>query len=143
MKKISIAIILIMILMTTTVFAAELTDVSNTSNQTEGIIPTVTPTGELIELQGKAKEEVQDYISLYGSETYGWTAYILNKVRLFSIPLCFVGIAVGAIFQYVIGIRKVDVRDRGFQLIIGFVTTLIICQILPLIFTIVVKGWRG
>ena len=28
---------------------------------------------------------------------------------------CFVGIAVGAIYQYVIGIRKLDIRDRGFN----------------------------
>ena len=71
------------------------------------------------------------------------TAYILNKVRLYSIPFCFIGIAVGAIYQYIIGIRKLDTRDKGFALVIGFVTVLIICQVLPLIFAIVVKGWRG
>jgi len=80
---------------------------------------------------------------LYGSKTYGYAAYVLNKLRIFSIPLCFLGIAVGSIYQYVLGIRKMDVRDKGFGLIIGFVTVLVICQILPLIFAIVVQGWRG
>ncbi|MBQ9298461.1 MAG: hypothetical protein IJ223_05505 [Clostridia bacterium] len=99
--------------------------------------------GELTSMKDKASQELQDYTDRYGSETYGFTAYILNKVRIYSIPFCFVGIAIGAIYQYVIGIRKLDVRDKGFSLLIAFVTILIICQVLPLIFAIVVKGWRG
>lgn len=99
--------------------------------------------GELTSMKDKATQELQDYTDRYGSETYGFTAYILNKVRIYSIPFCFIGIAIGAIYQYVIGIRKLDVRDKGFNLLIAFVTILIICQILPLIFAIVVKGWRG
>lgn len=74
---------------------------------------------------------------------YGLVAYILNMVRIYSIPFCFIGIAIGSIYQYVIGIRKLDIRDRGFYLIITFVTILAICQVLPLIFAIVVNGWRG
>lgn len=99
--------------------------------------------GELIKVKEHTKKEIQDYNELYGSEAYGMAAYILNKVRLYSIPLCFIGIAVGAIFQYVIGIRKLDLRDRGLHLVITFITILVICQILPLIFAIVVRGWRG
>ena len=98
---------------------------------------------ELVQIKDKEIKELEDYKESYGSDTYGFTAYILGKIRIYSIPLCFIGIAVGAIFQYVIGIRKLDVRDRGLALIIGFVTVLVICQILPLIFAIVVKGWRN
>ena len=97
---------------------------------------------ELVEMKSKTENELKEYEDLYGSKTYGYTAYILNKIRIFSIPLCFLGIAVGSIYQYVIGIRKLDVRDKGFALIIGFVTILVICQLLPLIFAIVVQGWR-
>ena len=68
---------------------------------------------------------------------------ILNVLRIYSIPFCFVGIAVGSIYQYVIGIRKLDVRDKGFAMIIKFVTILLICQVLPLVFAVVVNGWRG
>lgn len=99
--------------------------------------------GELVEIKEKEKKEIEDFNEAYGSTSYGMTAYILSKVRLYSIPFCFIGIAVGAIYQYVIGIRKLDTRDKGFALVIGFVTLLIICQVLPLIFAIVVKGWRG
>lgn len=98
---------------------------------------------ELKELKEKSNSELQEFIEKYGSQTYGIAAYILDKIRIYSIPLCFVGIAIGAIYQYVIGIRKLDVRDKGFGVVIAFVTILIICQILPLIFAIVVKGWRG
>ena len=98
---------------------------------------------ELVEIKESAKDLLSDYIEKYGSTTYGIAAYILNMVRIYSIPFCFVGIAVGSIFQYVLGIRKLDVRDRGLMLIITFVTILLICQVLPLIFAIVVNGWRG
>lgn len=100
-------------------------------------------TTELLEMKESTKGKLQTYIEQYGSTSYGVAAYVLNTVRIFSIPFCFLGIAVGAIYQYVIGIRKLDVRDRGFRLIIAFVTLLLICQVLPLIFTIVVRGWRG
>jgi len=98
---------------------------------------------QLIQIKEKESKELEDYKETYGSDAYGLTAYILGKIRIYSIPLCFIGIAVGAIFQYVIGVRKLDVRDRGLVLIIGFVTILVICQVLPLVFAIIVKGWRS
>lgn len=98
---------------------------------------------QFVEILDKELKSIEDYNQAYGSEAYGLTAYMLAKVRTYSIPFCFIGIAVGAIYQYVIGIRKIDVRDRGFFLIMGFVTIFVICQVLPLIFAIVVKSWRG
>lgn len=98
---------------------------------------------ELVEMKESTKEKMAEYIEKYGSAPYGITAYILNGLRIYSIPFCFIGIAIGSIYQYVIGIRKLDVRDRGFALIITFVTILLICQVLPLIFAVVVNGWRG
>ena len=98
---------------------------------------------QLVQIKEKELKEIEDYNAAYGSESYGMTAYLLNKIRIFSIPTCFIGIAVAAIYQYVIGIRKIDVRDRGLILMIGFITIFVICQVLPLIFAIVVKSWRG
>lgn len=102
-----------------------------------------TNTSKLVEFKETELKEIEDYTERYGTEAYGWTAYLLNKVRLYSIPLCFLGIAIGAIYQYVIGIRKLDERDKGFGMIISFATIFGICQILPLVFAIVVKGWRN
>ena len=134
MKKIllSLLIIFIIIMGFTSIYAVTET------NTLEG-----EKNGELTEMKSKAEEELKDFEERYGSRAYGYTAYILDKIRIYSIPLCFIGIAVGSIFQYVIGITKLDVRDRGFALIIAFVTILVICQVLPLIFAIVVQGWRG
>ncbi len=98
---------------------------------------------ELVEMKESTKQKMDEYIEKYGSSAYGVAAYILNGVRIYSIPFCFVGIAIGSIYQYVIGIRKLDVRDKGFALIITFVTILLICQVLPLIFAVVVNCWRG
>lgn len=100
-------------------------------------------TTELVQMKESTKATMSEYIEKYGSTPYGIAAYILAAIRVYSIPFCFVGIAIGSIYQYVIGIRKLDVRDKGFALIITFVTILLICQVLPLIFAIVVNGWRG
>ena len=79
----------------------------------------------------------------YGNDTYGFVAYVLNIVRIYSIPLGFLGIVVAAIHRYVLGIRKLDTQEKGFGVMIGIITVMVICQVLPLIFAIVVRGWRG
>lgn len=98
--------------------------------------------GQLVQIKENSEKKLEDYKEKYGSDAYGIAAYILNAVRIYSIPVCFVGIAIGGIYQ-VIGIRKLDERDRGFGIMIGCITVLVITQLLPLIFAIVVKGWRG
>lgn len=98
--------------------------------------------GQLVQIKENSEKKLEDYKEEYGSDAYGIAAYILNGVRIYSIPLCFIGIAIGGIYQ-IIGIRKLDERDRGFGIMIGCITVLVITQLLPLIFAIVVKGWRG
>ena len=98
---------------------------------------------QIIKITQNAAKTLDEYKQQYGSDAYGWTAFVLNIVRIYSIPFGFLGIAISAIYQYVIGIRKLDLRDRGMILIVSFVTILVICQILPLVFTIVVRGWRS
>ena len=93
------------------------------------------------QMKEEFKSKFEQYSEKYGSDVYGVVALILDTLRIYSIPFCFVGIAVGAIYQYVIGIRKLDVRDRGFNLVIAFVTALVICQVLPLVFAVVTRGW--
>ena len=98
---------------------------------------------QLIEIKENAANSLEDYQEKYGSDIYGLVAYILNVVRIYSIPLCFLGIAIGAIHRYVIGVRKLDTLEKGMGLIVTFVTILIICQILPLAFAVFVKFGRG
>lgn len=132
MKRIiAIFFILICLFLSCNVYATNSTVIDNET------------TSQLIEIKEKELKEIKDYTKAYGSESYGMAAYLLNKIRIYSIPCCFVGIALAAIYQYVIGIRKIDVRDKGLILMIGFITIFVICQTLPLIFAIVVKSWRG
>ena len=98
---------------------------------------------KIIEIKENTANSLEDYKKQYNSDTYGLVAFILNLVRIYSIPLCFLGIAIGAIHQYVIGIRKLDTLEKGMALIVSFVTILIICQILPLAFAVFVKFGRG
>ena len=97
----------------------------------------------IVEMKDNAAKSLDDYKMKYGSDSYGTVAYILNIVRIYSIPVCFLGIAIGAIHQYVIGIRKLDTLERGMAFIVTCVTLLIICQILPLAFAVFVKFGRG
>lgn len=98
---------------------------------------------KIVEIKDNAAKSLEDYQEKYDSKVYGTVAYILNLVRIYSIPLCFLGIAIGAIHQYIIGIRKLDTLEKGMALIVTFVTILIICQILPLAFAVFVKFGRG
>ena len=100
-------------------------------------------TGKIIEIKDKELKTIEEYKEAYGSDAYGLTAFLLNKIRVYSIPFGFVAIIIAAIYQYIIGLKKLDVRDKGFALMIASVTIVVICQVLPLVFAIVVKGWRG
>ena len=115
---------------------------TNTVNAAEQAIDEETES-RLVEMKENTANSLKDYQEKFGSDIYGLVAYILNMVRIYSIPFCFLGIAIGAIHKYVIGIRKLDTLEKGLGLIVTFVTILIICQILPLAFAVFVKFGRG
>ncbi len=98
---------------------------------------------KLVEIKDNAANSIEDYKEKYGSDVYGIVAYILNVIRIYSIPFCFLGIAIGAIHRYVVGVRKLDTLEKGMGLIVTFVTLLIICQVLPLAFAVFVRFGRG
>lgn len=138
MKKVIAIVFVIMItLCTGTIYATEAVN-GTLQEQTQE-----TTTGKLIQIKERELQSLEDYKQAYGgSDAYGLTAYLLNRIRVLSIPFGFIGIIISAIYQYVLGIRKLDVRDKGFVIMMAIITLMVICQILPLIFTIVVKGWR-
>ena len=136
MKKVAIistifAVLIAFFALSNMTYAAENTALSNEVES------------QLIEIKQDGEKSLADYQEQYGSDTYGFVAFILNIIRIYSIPLCFLGIAIGAIHQYIIGIQKLDTQEKGLGLIVSFITILIICQILPLAFAIIVKFGRG
>ena len=133
MKKIMLTtflLVVIMIIGCNQVYATE--NVIDTQNESQ-----------LIKIKENSAKTLEEYKQKYGSDAYGLTAFILNIIRIYSIPFCFLGIAVSAIYQYMIGIRKLDTQEKGLVMMVSFITILVICQILPLAFAIVVKFGRG
>jgi TRAP-type C4-dicarboxylate transport system permease small subunit len=139
-KKIAAIIMIVMLtlgLFATSIYATDTNVTTNTADLKNDA------TVNLVQIKDRELETLQDYQDSYGDNTYGLVAYILNIIRLYSIPFGFVGIAITSLYRYIIGIRKLDVRDKGFGAMIGIITVMVICQVLPLVFAIVVKGWRG
>lgn len=132
LAKIMLITVCACICLLTTVYATE-------SEQSQEVLQGKS-TGKLLEMNIHETKTLEEFKEKYGSDTYGVTAYILNKVQIFSVPLVFIGIAFSAIYQYVIGIKKLDVRDKGFNSMIAIITIGVICQVLPLVFSIVVSS---
>jgi hypothetical protein len=95
-------------------------------------------THTILEMKKHEEATIENLTEQYGSHTYGVTAYILDRIRIYSIPCVFLGLAISAVYQYVIGLKRLDARNIGFNGMIAIITIGIICQILPLIFAIVV-----
>ena len=139
-KKIAAIIMVVILALGLFTVMSQATDVNSTTNSAD---LKNDATVNLVQIKDRELETLQDYQESYVDNTYGLVAYILNIIRLYSIPFGFVGIAISGIYRYIIGIRKLDVRDKGFGAMIGIITVMVICQVLPLVFAIVVKGWRG
>ena len=136
MKKIMLSVLLVLMILIG--FIGN----NNVYAENEQVIDNQTE-GQLANIKEQSETALEKYKKNYGSDAYGLTAYILNLVRIYSIPFCFLGITISGIYQYIIGIRKLDVKEKGLSMMVTFVTLLVICQILPLAFTIVVKFGRG
>ena len=109
-KVIAIISILFLLMGCTSVYAAN--QVTETAQST---------TGKIIEIKDKELKTLEEYKEAYGSDAYGLTAFLLNKIRVYSIPFGFVAIIIAAIYQYIIGLKKLDVRDKGFALMIALI----------------------
>ena len=121
-------------------FMCVFTTVNATKEETSQEVLKGESTGVILEMKTHEAETLEEFKQDYGSDTYGVTAYILDKVRFLSIPLGFIGLAFSGIYQYVIGLKRLDVRDKGFNSMIAIITIMVICQILPLVFAIVVTS---
>ena len=105
---------------------------------TDGVIDNETES-QLLEIKETQAKTLEEYQEKYGSNAYGLTAYILHIVQIYSIPFCFLGIVISVIYRVVIGMRNLENAEKGLGMMITIVTITIICQVLPLIFAVVVK----
>ena len=98
--------------------------------------------GSLLKLKENQAKSLEEYKVKYGSDSYGLTAYILHIVQIYSIPFCFLGIIISIIYKVIIGSRHLENAEKGLGMIVAVVTLTIICQVLPLVFALVVKIGR-
>ena len=102
----------------------------------------MTEQGSLIKLKENQAKSLEEYKAKYGSDSYGLTAYILHVVQVYSIPFCSLGIIISIIYKVIIGARHLENAEKGLGMIVAVVTLTIICQVLPLVFALVVKLGR-
>lgn len=134
MKKTIAVILMILCILSigTVVFGTEVNTLENNNKN------------DVEEMKSKMEVKREEYTEKYGSDAYWLAGFIIEEiVQPYSIPFCFIGIVVGLLFQYVLGTRRLDYKHRGFSTVIVFVTILLICQVLPFIYALVVIGWRG
>ena len=100
------------------------------------------PNGTLLQLKEQQAKTLEEYQAKYNSESYGFTAYILHLVQIYSIPFCFLGIVISIIYKVVIGARNLENVEKGLGMMVAIITVTVICQVLPLVFALVVKVGR-
>ncbi len=87
------------------------------------------------------EEDIQRYTKqLGGKRTNGVVLYYLKLVQSYSIPICFVGLVIASTNFFIIGNKKLDKREQGFKMLVTLIVGLIVFQVLPLLFAIIVAG---
>ena len=141
MKK-ALILLTVVIVFLTTIMVVAIPKVY--ADQETNLVDEVTkePQGNLIKIKEQQAKTLEEYKVKYGSDSYGFTAYILHIVQIYSIPFCFLGIVISIIYKVVIGARHLENLEKGLGMMVAIVTVTIICQVLPLVFAIVVKVGR-
>lgn len=132
MKRVITVFMIVMVLCSFSLVAfAETETEMLSSNASDTVIKNVT----------SREEKIAEYTKKYGGDAfYGKTAYYLGVAQKYSIPICFIGLAIGALNFFIIGNKKLDKREQGFGMIVAFLLGLVVFQVLPLLFAIVVAG---
>jgi len=148
MKKISMLLVILMstLLLTSPIYATT-EPIMTTSAVTSGEVAQE----ELKDRTGNAsettinrvmtkEEKIKEYSEKCGSTTNGTVLYYLEVVQKYSVPVCFIGLTIASLNFFIIGNKKLEKREQGFSMLIAFGLGLIVFQVLPLLFAIVVAG---
>ena len=85
-------------------------------------------------------KKIEEYTkALKGNKTNGTVLYYLELARVYSYPVIFVLMVIAALNYFIIGNKKLDKRESGFRMLVTLVIGLIVFQILPLLFAIIVS----
>lgn len=94
----------------------------------------------IINSKDKKARRIAELTDKYNDKISGTVAYYLELAQKYSFPICFIGLAMGAFNFLIIGNKKLDKREQGFAWIVGFTIGLVVFNVIPLLFALIVAG---
>ena len=150
MKKIILILTMVMVIFTNSFalatdnsdmpsFSTEISGeiAENTEENTENITQA---SDKILSNMSKKDKKISEYTDKYNNETFGVTAYYLEVIQLYSIPVFIILLTVGAFNFYIIGEKKLDKKQQGFSFIMSALCGLVVFQVLPFLFALLVAG---
>ena len=105
------------------------------------IMPETSKT-RLLGLRDSSLKTLEKYRNEYrNSIIYGTIAYILHMLSLISIPILVILLIVSYVYDSVIGLKTRSLYNKGRLIRFHVLTFFVACQLMPLIFATVIKGW--
>lgn len=135
-------IAILMVLVVVTAFGSSIayaTDTNETADaQLSGELNASSET--LLNNVSRKDKRIAELTDKYNDKFYGTVAYYLEVAQKYSLPICFIGITMGAFNFLIIGNKKLDKKEQGFNWIVGFSIGLVVFNVIPLIFALFVAG---
>ena len=101
-----------------------------------------TSKSRLLGLRDSSLKTLEKYRNEYrNSIIYGTIAYILHILSLISIPIVVILLIVSYVYDSVIGLKTRSLYNKGRLIRFHVLTFFVACQLMPLIFATVIKGW--
>ena len=94
--------------------------------------------GPIYEMTRKETEKIDYYKEKYGKE-YWLGAYILAKVQMGSIPISCIGLIIGGTFRFVLGNKRRDFEEHGFDIFLAAMAFFTIAMMLPFLYALTVS----
>mgnify|MGYP000110492722 CR=1 FL=1 len=96
----------------------------------------------LLGLRDSSLKTLEKYKNEYrNSIIYGTIAYALHMLSLISIPVLIILLIVSYVYDSVIGLKTRSLYNKGRVIRFHVLTIFTVCQVMPLIFATVIKGW--
>ena len=117
------------------------TEENKTDTNKVEIMPETSKT-RLLGLRDSSLKTLEKYRNEYrNSIIYGTIAYILHMLSLISIPIVVILLIVSYVYDSVIGLKTRSLYNKGRLIRFHVLTFFVACQLMPLIFATVIKGW--
>lgn len=118
------------------------TEENKTETNTKVEIMPETSKTRLLGLRDSSLKTLEKYRNEYrNSIIYGTIAYILHMLSLISIPILVILLIVSYVYDSVIGLKTISLYNKGRLIRFHVLTFFVACQLMPLIFATVIKGW--